>query len=59
MTIDHWVTYVHGLINYKDTKAKFHHLKKLTCEGTLLQVVIRVYRLENTVNHVDIFDPAL
>ncbi len=26
--------------------AKCRHLKKLTCEGTLRQVFIRVYRLE-------------
>ncbi len=26
--------------------AKYHHLKKLTCKGTLRQVFIRVYRLE-------------
>ncbi len=30
----------HGLINYIDTKAKFRHLKKLTCKGTLRQVFI-------------------
>ncbi len=29
-----------------DTKAKCRHLKKLTCKGTLLQVFIRVYRVE-------------
>ncbi len=28
----------HGLINYKDTKTKCCHLKKLTCKGTLQQV---------------------
>jgi hypothetical protein len=33
----------HGLINYKDTKTKCRHLKKLTCKGTLGQVIIRVY----------------
>jgi|688.fasta_scaffold923257_1 hypothetical protein len=33
-----------GLINYKDTKANCHHLKKFTCQGTLRQVFIRVYR---------------
>ncbi len=27
-----------GLLNYKDTKEKFCHLKKLTCKGTLRQV---------------------
>jgi hypothetical protein len=27
----------HGLINYKDTKTKCCHLKKLTCKGTLRQ----------------------
>ena len=36
----------HGLITYKDTKAKCRHLKKSTCKGILLQVFIRVYRLE-------------
>jgi hypothetical protein len=30
----------------KDTKAKCHNLKLLTCKGTLRQVLIRVYRLE-------------
>ncbi len=49
----------HGLMNYIDTKAKCRH-KKLTCKGTLRQVFIRVYRLENgSVSHVGIFDPAL
>ncbi len=32
-------TYYHGLINYTDTKAKFH-LKKFTCKGPLWQVFI-------------------
>ncbi len=36
----------HGLMNFIDTKAKCRHLKKLTCNGTLRQVFIRVYRLE-------------
>jgi hypothetical protein len=36
----------HGLINYVDTRAKFLHIKNLTCKGTLRQVFIRVYRLE-------------
>jgi hypothetical protein len=36
----------HGLINYKDTKAKFRYLTKFTCKGTLRQVFIRVYSLE-------------
>jgi len=39
------VSACHGLINYKDIKAKFRHLNKLTCNGTLRQVLIRVYRL--------------
>jgi hypothetical protein len=30
----------------KDTMAKCHNLKLLTCKGTLRQVLIRVYRLE-------------
>jgi hypothetical protein len=34
------------IINYKDTKTKCRHLKKLTSKGTLRQVFIRVYRLE-------------
>jgi hypothetical protein len=48
----------HGLIKYVDTEAKCRHLNKLTCEGTLRQVFIRVYRLEcgDTVSHVGIFD---
>ncbi len=29
-----------------DTKAKFRHLKKLTCKGTLRRVFIRVHRME-------------
>jgi hypothetical protein len=33
-------------INYKGTKAKCRHLKKLTCKGTVRLVFIRVYRLE-------------
>ncbi len=34
----------HVLINYViDTKAKCHHLKKLTCKGTLRQKFITVY----------------
>jgi hypothetical protein len=33
----------HGLIQDIDTKAKCHHLKKLTCKGTLLQVFIREF----------------
>jgi hypothetical protein len=32
----------HGLINYIDTKAS----KKLACEGTLRQVLIRVFIME-------------
>jgi hypothetical protein len=32
----------HGLINYKDTKTKWRHLKKLTYKGSLRQVFIRV-----------------
>ncbi len=36
----------HGLINYKDTKAKCGHLKKLISKRTLRQVFIRVYGLE-------------
>jgi hypothetical protein len=32
----------HGLINYRDTKAKCCHLKKLTCKGTLQQTVPKI-----------------
>jgi hypothetical protein len=35
----------HGLKNYKDTKAKWRHLEKLTSTGTLRQVFIRAYEL--------------
>jgi hypothetical protein len=38
------LVYNHRLINYKDTKTKCRHLKKVTCEGTSRQVFIRVYR---------------
>ncbi len=37
---------IHELINCKDTKQKFFHLKKLICKGTLWQVFIRVYKKE-------------
>ncbi len=30
---------LHGLINYIDTKVKCCNLKKLTCKGTLRQVI--------------------
>jgi hypothetical protein len=36
----------HGLFNYRDTKAKCRHLKKLTFKGTLWQVFLRVYKLD-------------
>jgi len=46
---------MHGLINYIDTKAKCHHLKKFTCKETLRQMFTRVYRLEgDRVSHVGI-----
>ncbi len=40
--------FYHGLINCIDTKVNRRHLKKLTCKGTLRQVLvcIRVHRLE-------------
>jgi hypothetical protein len=28
-------SWLHGLFNYIDTKAKCHHLEKFTCKGTL------------------------
>jgi hypothetical protein len=47
-------------INYKDTKTKCRHLKKLTCKGTLRQVFIKVYmKTGDTVSHVRYFDPTL
>ncbi len=49
------------LTTYIDIKAKCHHLKILTRKGTLRQVFIRVYGLENedAVSHVGIFDHVL
>jgi hypothetical protein len=46
----------HGLINYKDTKTKCRHLKKLTSKGTLWQAFISVYRLDiqSLISHADI-----
>jgi hypothetical protein len=38
-------TWFHGLINYKDIKAKCRHLKKLTCKGTSRQIFIRVIEI--------------
>ncbi len=49
----------HGLINYIDTKAKYRHLKILTCKGLCGRFFFRVYRLEIQSCHVGIFDPAL
>ncbi len=54
-----WVTLKHGLINSTDTEAKCRHLKKLTCEETLSEVFIRVYRLEIQSVMFVFFDPAL
>ena len=48
----------HELINCVDTKANCRHLKKLTCNGTLQQVFIRVYRLEIQSFSVGVFVPA-
>ncbi len=36
----YWLYWQHGLINYTDTKAKYRHIQKLTCKGTLRQVFI-------------------
>ncbi len=52
-------TPLNTVFNYKDTKAKCRHLKKLTCKGTLRQVFIRLYRLKIQSIHVRIFDQAL
>jgi hypothetical protein len=49
----------HGIVNYIDTKAKFLHLKKLTCKGTLRQVFFRVYGLEIQSVMLVFLDPAL
>jgi hypothetical protein len=58
----------HGLqrrkIRFIEGNANCHHLKKLTCKGTLWQVFTRVYRLEVAnflyiVSHDGISDPAL
>jgi hypothetical protein len=47
-----------------EVTAKCRHLKILTCNGTLRQVFIRVYRLEmanflRIFSHVGIFNPAV
>ncbi len=47
----------HRQIRLIEGNAKCRHLKKLTCKGTLRQLFIS--RLEDTVSHVGIFDPAL
>ncbi len=47
----------HREIRLIEGNAKCCHLKKLTCKGTLRQLFIS--RLEDTVSHVGIFDPAL
>jgi hypothetical protein len=39
-------TFIHGQINFIDTKAKCRHLQQFTCNETLRQVFIRVYRME-------------
>ncbi len=41
-----WLSLNHWLINYKGTKKVISSKKKLTCNGTFRQVLIRVYRLE-------------
>ncbi len=51
-------------IRLMEGNAKCRHLKKLTCNGTLLQVFVRVYRLEianflRTFSHVGMFNQAL
>ncbi len=48
----------HGLINYKDTKTKCRHPKKLTCKGTLRRCLLEFID-RRSVSHVSIFDPAL
>jgi hypothetical protein len=50
--------YGHGLINCIDNSAKCLHLKKLTCKGTLRQVLIRVYDWRHSQTWW-FFDPAL
>ncbi len=62
-TIAHHHSVTRRKIRLIEVNAKFRHLKKLTCKGTLRQVFIRVYRLEianflRIFSHVGIFDHA-
>ena len=43
-------TYRHGLINFIETKVKCHHLKILTCKGTLRQVFYQSLQTRDTVS---------
>jgi hypothetical protein len=50
-----------GLINYRDTKVKLRHLKKIDRKRDLTGGVYQSLQTGSgdTVSHVDIFDPAL
>ncbi len=50
--------WLHGLLNYKDTKTKWCH-KKLTRKGTLRQVLLKFKDWRNSQSYVGIFDPDL
>ncbi len=44
----------------KATKAKFRHLKKLTCKGLCGKRLSKfIDRGGDTVSHLDIFDPSM
>ncbi len=49
----------HWLINYKDTKAKCRHLKKLTSKRDFVAGVTQSLQTRDTVRHVGISCPAL
>jgi hypothetical protein len=48
----------YGLINYKGTKAKCRHLKKLTCKGTFAAGDYQSLLTGDTVCNVVIFVPS-
>jgi hypothetical protein len=47
------------MITLIEVNAKCHHLKKFTCKGTLLQVFIRVYKLEIARSVILVFSTQL
>ncbi len=56
--IPDWKFRKHGLTNYKDTKIKCCHLKKFTCNVTLRQVFIRVFKQSVMLVYRPSFSPS-